>query len=126
MKPARFPARHGEGVRPGRRGAVLFCTAVGTAFTASKFLNPEPAYLGFVRANLASGQHYLTPPSLREFRLAIGVPQYVTFKSHPYQDVEVLEWQRRLTVAQELYAAEQHGLRSASASRRGRSCDPFV
>jgi hypothetical protein len=86
-------------------GVVLCCAAVGTAFTAAKFLKPEPAYLGFARANLASGQHYLTPPGMREFRLAIGVPQYVSFKSHPYQDVEVLEWHRRLKVALELYGA---------------------
>ena len=88
----------------GGLGAVLFCAAVGTAFTASKVLKPEPAYLGFVRANLASGQQYLTPPGLREFRLSVGAPQYVTFKSHPYQDIEVLEWHRRLKVALELYA----------------------
>ena len=103
----RFPAARQRAFVLGGVAVVLFCTAVGSAFTAYKFLTPEPPYVGFVRANLASGQHYLTSPSLREFRLATGVPQYVTFKSHPYQDVEVLEWQRRLTVAQELYAAER-------------------
>jgi hypothetical protein len=89
--------------RAGGLGVILFCAAVGTAFTASKILKPEPAYLGFVRANLASGQLYLTSPGQREFRLATGAPQYVTFKSHPYQDIEVLEWHRRLKVAQEIY-----------------------
>ncbi len=103
----KFPSARRRAFALGGWAAVLFCTAVGSAFTAVKFLKPEPAYVGFVRGALASGQHYLTPPSLREFRLATGVPQYVTFKSHPYQDVEVLEWQRRLTVAQELYAAQR-------------------
>ena len=100
----RLPSARQRQFALGGLAVVLFCTAVGGAITVSKFLKPEPAYVSFVRANLASRQHYLTPPWLREFRLATGVPQYVTFKSHPYQDVEVLEWQRRLTVAQELYA----------------------
>ena len=84
-------------------GAVLFCVAVGTTFTVYKIRKPEPAYLAFVRANLVSGQQYLTPPVLSKFRLATGAPQFVTFKSHPYQDVEVLDWNRRLKVANEIY-----------------------
>jgi hypothetical protein len=99
-----FPPARLRAFALGGAAAVLFCAGVGTAFTASKFLKAEPGYLGFVRANLASGQQYLTPPSWLDFRLATGAPQYVTFKSHPYLDVEVLEWQRRLNVAQELYA----------------------
>ena len=99
----KFPPARLRTFALGGMAVVLFCTAVGMGFTASKFLKPEPAYLGFVRANVTTGQHYLTPPWLREFRLATGAPQYVTFKSHPYQDIEVLEWQRRLNVAQELY-----------------------
>ncbi len=89
----------------GGAGVVLFCAAVGTGFSAVKFRKAEPAFRDYVRANLAPGQQYLTPPSLHDFRLATGVPQYVTFKSHPYQDIEVLEWHKRLRVAQELYAS---------------------
>ncbi|WP_088360678.1 DUF6798 domain-containing protein [Rhodomicrobium vannielii] len=99
------------GARPARimavsAGVVLLCAAVGAGFTAAKFLKPAPAYESFVTANLAPGQHYLTGPSRSEFRLATGAPQYITFKSHPYQDVEVLEWLRRLRAAQALYAGD--------------------
>ena len=88
-------------------GVILICTLIGSGFTIAKFLEPEPAYAEFVRTNLASGQLYLTRPSRVNFRLQTGAPQYVTFKSHPYQDVEVLEWHRRLEIAAPLY----HGTR---------------
>lgn len=100
-------------------GAILFCVAAGSAFSAAKFLRAEPAYRGYVRANLASGQLYLTPPGLADFRLATGAPQYVTFKSHPYQDVEVLEWHRRLQAAQDIYQSKSidcEALRSLAAT----------
>jgi hypothetical protein len=57
----RFPAARQRAFVLGGVAVVLFCTAVGSAFTATKFLRPEPPYVGFVRANLAPGQHYLTP-----------------------------------------------------------------
>jgi hypothetical protein len=82
---------------------VLISTAIGTGFTATKLLKPEPGYYAFIRANLTSGQLYLTPPDLMHFRLESGAPQYVSHKSHPYQDVEVLEWHRRLMGAIEVY-----------------------
>jgi hypothetical protein len=91
----------------GGAGVILICTLIGSGFTIVKFLEPEPAYAEFVRTNLASGQLYLTRPSRVNFRLQTGAPQYVTFKSHPYQDVEVLEWHRRLEIAAPLY----HGTR---------------
>jgi hypothetical protein len=90
-------------VLAGSLGAVLVSIAVGASFTAGKFLKEPPAYAGFVRANLASGQQYLTSPRRAEFRLLTGAPQFVSFKSHPYQDLEVLEWNRRLRVAQQIY-----------------------
>jgi hypothetical protein len=38
----------------------------------------------------------IIPVDLQRFRLGTGVPIYVDFKSIPYKDVEVLEWERRL------------------------------
>src|SRR5207245_2890450 len=40
---------------------------------------------------------------LQQFRLATGTPIYVDFKSIPYKDDEVLEWQRRLAWCTEVY-----------------------
>jgi hypothetical protein len=38
----------------------------------------------------------LIPIDLQRFRLSTGAPIYVDFKSIPYKDTEVLEWQRRM------------------------------
>ncbi len=46
----------------------------------------------------------LTNTYLAEFRLETGAPQFVTFKSHPYKDVEVIEWQERVLAANDFYA----------------------
>lgn len=47
---------------------------------------------------------YLVPTHMAEFRLATGVPVVVTFKSHPYKDVEVIEWHERINAVNDLYA----------------------
>lgn len=47
---------------------------------------------------------YLVPTHMAEFRLATGVPVVVTFKSHPYKDVEVIEWQNRVAAVNDFYA----------------------
>ena len=62
------------------------------------------AMFEFVRRSRAPGQVYLTDTSMAEFRLATGAAQFVTFKSHPYKDVEVIEWQDRLLAANDFYA----------------------
>ncbi|MFN4260827.1 MAG: DUF6798 domain-containing protein [Gemmataceae bacterium] len=48
-------------------------------------------------------QKRLIPPDLQRFRLYTGAPLYVDFKSIPYQDVEVLEWENRLRWAERMY-----------------------
>lgn len=40
---------------------------------------------------------------LQRFRLSTGAANYVDFKAIPYQDVEVLEWQRRLLWSREFF-----------------------
>jgi hypothetical protein len=44
---------------------------------------------------------------LQRFRLSTGAAIYVDFKAIPYQDVEVLEWHRRLLWAKEAYARSE-------------------
>lgn len=84
---------------------VLACAIGGTMMMAPKFLKADPSYISFVRNNLASGQIYLTTRT--GFRLETGAPQFVTLKSHPYQDFEVLEWYRRLGVMSKLYQGSE-------------------
>jgi hypothetical protein len=57
----------------------------------------------YVKTNLQEGQVVLTPLKLQEFRLATGSPVFVDFKSIPYRDLDVLEWYRRIQVADAFY-----------------------
>jgi hypothetical protein len=61
--------------------------------------------LSFVAESKASGDIYLIPLDMQDFRLISGAPAYVEFKSIPYKDVEVLEWYRRVGLAGKLYRA---------------------
>lgn len=50
------------------------------------------------------GQTYLIPVYMAEFRLETGIPVVVTFKSHPYKDLEVIEWRSRIDAVNSFYA----------------------
>jgi hypothetical protein len=62
---------------------ILLAGGINTARTLGK---PFPVYRDFVRSHLEAGQLYLTEPSAEGFRLLTGAPQYVSRKTHPYQD----------------------------------------
>jgi hypothetical protein len=59
--------------------------------------------MDYVARNHASGEEYLTPTKMENFRLTTGSPVYVDFKSIPYKDSDVLEWYRRLQLADRFY-----------------------
>jgi len=63
----------------------------------------ERAMESYVAAHHQTGELYLTPVKLQDFRLASGSPAYVDFKSIPYQDQDVLEWFRRNKTANRFY-----------------------
>ncbi len=71
-------------------------TGAGPRGAASRNKNFTPA-----PRRGAGGPHIAV--DLQSFRLSTGAPIYVDFKSIPYQDQEVLEWQRRLLWAQRIY-----------------------
>jgi hypothetical protein len=54
------------------------------------------------------------PVDLQSFRLSTGVPIYVDFKSIPYKDTDVLEWNHRLGLAQKIQDALGKGDLSAA------------
>jgi hypothetical protein len=86
--------------------AIIAATLIaGGKHTDRKLGEPFPVYRNFVRHHLEAGQLYLTEPSDKHFRLLTGAPQYVSRKSHPYQDREVLEWYRRVRQANALFRA---------------------
>lgn len=81
------------------RGAL----AIQSSFDARRQSAPAPM-LSYVRQAKAPGQTYIVPTNMAQFRLETGAPVLVTFKSHPYKDVEVIEWQNRLLAANDFYA----------------------
>ncbi|MEZ4609195.1 MAG: DUF6798 domain-containing protein [Caldilineaceae bacterium] len=58
----------------------------------------------------AAGRRLLVPTGMADFRLATGVPVVVTWKSHPYKDVEMLEWKSRVDAVSAFYG-EPHCIR---------------
>lgn len=65
--------------------------------------------MNFVRGSKQPGETYFLPvksPKLLQFRLYTGVPIFINLKSHPYKDVEVIEWYNRVQSAQAFYEAE--------------------
>jgi hypothetical protein len=72
-----------------------------------KVTSNESSVLAFVAGNKSQGEIYLTPTKMQDFRLVTGAPAYIDFKSIPYRDVEVLEWYRRIQLANRLYEAKE-------------------
>ncbi len=60
----------------------------------------------FTSAPTARTPGQFIPIDFQRFRLYTGTPIYVDFKSIPYKDVEVLEWQRRIDWAKDRYAVK--------------------
>lgn len=46
---------------------------------------------------------YLVPLNFEQFRLKSGRPTFVDWKFIPYKDIEVIEWKRRIEVAQKAF-----------------------
>ena len=65
--------------------------------------------LGYVRQNMQPDDLYLVPAEegrFNEFRIHSGAPTFITWKSHPYKDTEVLEWYHRVQLANNFYSGE--------------------
>ena len=61
--------------------------------------------MAYVNGHKVSGDTYLIPTNMQDFRLETGAPVYTEFKSIPYKDVEVIEWHRRIRATGRLYSA---------------------
>jgi hypothetical protein len=46
---------------------------------------------------------YLVPLDFEQFRIKAGRPIFVDWKSHPFKDIEVIEWKRRIEVAEQAF-----------------------
>ena len=68
-----------------------------------------------LRAEVSSPDVVLVPPYLREFRLKAGLPIVGDWKSHPYKDVEVIEWYGRYQKLSHLYYSRDVPCRDVQA-----------
>lgn len=71
----------------------------------------EVPMMAYVKSVRTPDQRYLIPIHLERFRLFTGVPIFVDWKSHPYRDVEVIEWYARIQAAERFYAETVDGRR---------------
>ncbi|MFV0358932.1 DUF6798 domain-containing protein [Tropicimonas sp.] len=62
-----------------------------------------------MREHHAPADIYLTSPDDADFRLAAMTAQLMTWKTHPYLDVEVIEWKRRGDLATRVFPEKRPG-----------------
>ena len=68
-----------------------------------KMQETERSVEAYINAHKTQQDVYLTPVKMEGFRLFSGAPVYVDFKSIPYKDTDVLEWYRRVQLADHFY-----------------------
>lgn len=87
------------------RGVMINFEALRTYQTG-----PEMAVLRWLEAHKKASDVYCIPvrdQAFEKFRLETGAPAFVNWKSHPYKDVEVLEWDARIALAEQLERSSQ-------------------
>lgn len=82
--------------------------SIGAVNQVGMFLHQDRTIpmMNFIKQTRQAGEVYLVPPDsrqIRKFRLYTGAPIFINHKSHPYKDVEVLEWDKRLQLARQFY-----------------------
>jgi hypothetical protein len=65
--------------------------------------NDKREMIKYVKENKSINDVYLIPPKLYDFRVNTGAPVFITYKSHPYKDIEILEWHRRVELSKRFY-----------------------
>lgn len=93
--------------------ACLFISGLGIHWTALEFKKKIEGSEMLSWINSRQGQFYeatfLVHPVTKyaeSFRLTTGIPIYVNWKTHPYDNAEVLEWFNRLQTAKHFYTRE--------------------
>ena len=115
---ARYAAHLVHGVSTWRRAltagsfvAIIAMVALPVAARATSNSIQLPEYYdqdlkavtSWVKQHRKRGFLYLVPPELETFRLNALQSVFVDSKSHPYRDVEILEWKRRIDLAKQFY-----------------------
>lgn len=89
-------------------GLLITCAVLAGGFRfiidlGRKAQEPERAVESYIYTHHLAGEIFLFPTKLEDFRLLSGAPAYVDFKSIPYQNQDVLEWYRRVRLADRFY-----------------------
>ncbi|MEM9626930.1 MAG: DUF6798 domain-containing protein [Pseudomonadota bacterium] len=66
-----------------------------------------PDHVSYMRQTGDARTLYLSNPRDMDIRLESGLPQLVSWKTHPYKDVEVLEWHRRYQLARRVFQGDR-------------------
>ena len=87
--------------------AVILCVLVGglrfILDSQRKAQDAERRMQAYIYAQQSAQDTYLTPVKMQDFRLFTGASVYIDFKSIPYKDADVLEWYRRVQLADRFY-----------------------
>lgn len=91
--------------------AVLLANATGSGYRRMlRAPTPELALIAALRSEL-NVEHgvgrLLIHPDWEEVRLNAAAPIFVDWKSHPYRDLDVLEWWRRVRLARAFYGPSE-------------------
>ncbi len=92
-------------------GAFIMLGYLGVRYTITLLNTPRvglTASTRFIASTFQLGNLYLIPPDMESFRLAAKVPIFVDYKSHPYKDIEVIEWFNRVEIAKNFYASSSN------------------
>ena len=92
---------------------LLLITVMSLAGIAGTIINMQRseshlALIEWAQKNTQQSDLFLIPPHDDEFRLHVGVPVFIDYKSHPYKDAEVVEWDHRVELANSFYYAKKH------------------
>jgi hypothetical protein len=105
-------------VATGVLAGLLIAVALVAGLPAIERLSPEPRrepYASLLAGRARPGMLLLVPRRMSDVRVAAGVPVYVDDRSHPYADLDVLEWQRRLAAADRAYGRGRLDCRRVAA-----------
>ena len=130
----RLPDKVGQALQARRRAVIsvfallfLILAVRGARTNYKRFKKyhsgPEMSLLRHIATHKRPSDIYLIPnhdDAFDKFRMETGAPVFVNWKSHPYKDVEVLEWYQRNRLVDQLYSASAQELPGLLDALRGR------
>lgn len=87
---------------------ILYMSGLGFSTTISKIRSNRASPVSrYVKETMHGDDVYLVPVNWEWFRLQSGAPIFVDAKSHPYKDIDVIEWRKRMTLARAFYQSKE-------------------